>query len=70
MRLHSSHEDNLLQALRRLSLFALCAIIKLILCLMKTDNELEFPVVMLLGLSVIFELQSRKKGKLQTILLS
>jgi len=53
-----------------LRLFALCTVIKLILCLMQTDNEVEFPVVMLLGLAMISELRSRKKGKLQTIPLS
>lgn len=70
MRLCSSQEDILLQALRMLRLFALCTKTKLILCLMETDNALEFPVVTLLGLAVICELQSRKKGKLQTIPLS
>lgn len=70
MRLCISHEDSFLQALRMLRLFALCTIIKLILCLMQRVNELEFAVVILLGLSMIFGLQSRKKEKLQTILLS
>lgn len=63
MRLCSSHDDSVLQTLRMLRLFALCTILKLILCLMQRVNELEFAVVILLGLSMIFGLQSRKKGK-------
>lgn len=59
-----------MRVLRMLRLLALCTIIQVILCLMQRDNELECAVGVLLGLSVIFELPSRKKGKLQTIPLS
>lgn len=45
-----------------LRLFALYTIIKLILCLMQTDNELEFPMMMLVQSAILNCHQGKKES--------